>query len=104
MQKLYSQGPQAYCLPQHAIPTALLFPYKVVQTKDLMVHLTEFTTPGYRQVFLDGRPHPPADEWNPAWMGHSVGPLGRRYARHRQHGFNEITPGIRCAQRETACR
>jgi hypothetical protein len=94
MQKLYSQGPQAYCLPQHAVPTALLFPYKVVQTRDLMVHLTEFTTPGYRQVFLDGRPHPPADEWNPAWMGHSVGRWEGDTLVIDSTGFNEITPGF----------
>ncbi|MEQ1579862.1 MAG: carboxypeptidase-like regulatory domain-containing protein [Steroidobacteraceae bacterium] len=94
MQKLYSQGPQAYCLPQHAIPTALLFPYKVVQTRDLMVHLTEFTTPGYRQVFMDGRPHPPADEWNPAWMGHSVGHWEGDTLVIDTTGFNEVTPGF----------
>ncbi len=94
MQKLYSQGPHAYCLPQHAIPTALLFPYKVVQTKDLMVHLTEFTTPGYRQVFMDGRPHPPADEWNPAWMGHSVGHWEGDSLVIDSTGFNEVTPGF----------
>ncbi len=94
MQQLYSQGPQAYCLPQHAVPTALLFPYKVVQTKDLMVHLTEFTTPGYRQVFLDGRPHPPADEWNPAWVGHSTGYWEGDTLVIDSIGFNEITPGF----------
>jgi len=27
--------------------------------------------PGFRQIFLDGRPHPEFP--NPSWMGHSVG-------------------------------
>ena len=94
LQKLYPQGPQAYCLPQHAVPTALLFPYKVVQTKELMVHLTEATTPGHRQVFMDGRPHPPADEWNPAWMGHSIARWEGDTLVIDSTGFNEVTPGF----------
>ena len=28
---------------------------------------------GYRQVFMDGRGHPPADELQPSWQGHSTG-------------------------------
>ncbi len=94
LQQLYPQGPQAYCLPQHAVPTALLFPYKVVQTKELMVHLTEATTPGHRQVFMDGRPHPPADEWNPAWMGHSIARWEGDTLVIDSTGFNEVTPGF----------
>jgi len=27
----------------------------------------------YRQVFLDGRKHPPADDLFPNWYGHSIG-------------------------------
>jgi len=94
LRKINSQGPAVYCLPQSAIPTDLPFPYKVVQTKDLMVHLVEFTTPGYRQVFLDGRPHPPSEEWNPAWLGHSVGHYDGDTLVIESVGFNEITPGF----------
>jgi hypothetical protein len=94
LREINNQGSAAYCLPQHAVPTALLFPYKVVQTDDLMIHLTEFTTPGYRQVFLDGRPHPPANEWNPAWHGHSVGSWEGDTLVIDSVGFNEITPGF----------
>jgi len=94
LRKINQQGPHAYCLPQSAIPTELPFPYKVVQTKDLMVHLVEFTTPGYRQVFLDGRPHPPSEEWNPAWLGHSVGHYEGDTLVIESVGFNEITPGF----------
>jgi hypothetical protein len=43
---------------------------KFVQTADLLVALFE-ETPGYRQIFLDGRDHPDAP--NPSWMGHSIG-------------------------------
>ena len=94
LNRINQQGPHAYCLPQSAIPTTLPFPYKFVQTHDLIVHLTEFTTPGYRQVFLDGRPHPPAEEWNPAWYGHSVGHWEGDTLVIDSVGFNEITPGF----------
>jgi hypothetical protein len=36
-----------------------------------VILLFEGETPGYRQVFLDGRSHPAA--FGPTWMGHSVG-------------------------------
>ena len=48
LNRINQQGPAVYCLPQSAIPTTLPFPYKFVQTHDLIVHITEFTTPGYR--------------------------------------------------------
>lgn len=43
---------------------------KFVQTPGLLVILFE-DTPGFRQVFLDGRRHPAVP--NPSWMGHSIG-------------------------------
>jgi hypothetical protein len=88
----YNQGPAAYCMPQSAIPSTLLFPFKIAQTNDLIVHMTEFTTPGYRQVFLDARKHPA--DWNPAWMGHSVGKWEGDTLVIDSVGFNEITPGF----------
>jgi hypothetical protein len=27
----------------------------------------------HRVIYMDGRPHPPADEWIPTWTGHSIG-------------------------------
>jgi hypothetical protein len=93
LQKINQQGAHVYCLPQSATPITLPFPHKFVQTKDVLVHITEFTTPGYRQIFLDGRPHPPADEWNPAWMGHSVGHWEGDTLVVDSVGFNEIATG-----------
>jgi hypothetical protein len=43
---------------------------KFVQTPAVLVMLFE-DAPGFRQVFLDGRRHPP--DPNPTWLGHSVG-------------------------------
>lgn len=40
-----------------------------MQTQTLLVIIAEGELP--RQVFLDGRGHP--KDWNPAWMGHSIG-------------------------------
>ena len=53
--------PRAYALTQ---------PYKIVQAPELVVILHENGTL-YRQIFLDGRPHPTNAQ--PAWMGYSIG-------------------------------
>lgn len=86
------QNAGVFCLPQAATPSMLGFPHKLVQTPAVIVHLTEFTTPGYRQIFLDGRPHP--KEWNPAWMGHSVGHWEGDTLVVDTVGFNELTAGF----------
>jgi carboxypeptidase family protein len=65
-------APHTRCLPQ-GIPTpASIGPFmaKAVQTQSLLVVLFE-DTGGFRQIFLDGRPHP-ADP-DPSWVGHSIG-------------------------------
>jgi carboxypeptidase family protein len=63
--------PRALCLPtgvprMHALDLA-----KFIQTPDLLVVLVELSVPGVRQIFLDGRPHPP--NLQPSWLGHSIG-------------------------------
>jgi hypothetical protein len=63
--------PRAQCLPSGIVRTHGLDLAKLVQTPALLVMLVESSVPGVRQVFLDGRPHPPALE--PSWLGHSVG-------------------------------
>ncbi len=87
------QGPAAYCLPQHATPTALFFPYQFVQTKDVLVQITEYLTPGHRMIYLDGRQHPDPNEYVPGWFGHSVGRWEGDTLVIDTTGFNEITPG-----------
>jgi hypothetical protein len=63
--------PISRCLPAGPVP--LLGPgfFKLVQTPALLVMMFEDDTPGYRQVFLDGRSHP--KDFGPTWLGHSVG-------------------------------
>jgi hypothetical protein len=65
-------APHNHCLPgpPPAPGSAAPFIAKFVQTRSLLVILFE-DTPGFRQVFLDGRGHPL--NWDPTWMGHSIG-------------------------------
>jgi hypothetical protein len=67
-------NPDAHCLPMgfmqlHGHPQ----PRKIVQTPELIVIMYEGNQ-GLRQIFLDGRPLPKADEsLQPWWYGYSVG-------------------------------
>jgi hypothetical protein len=63
--------PMGLCLPLGVTMFGTFFPYRVVQTPTIVVMIDEADTPGYRQIFLDGRSHPKNLE--PTWMGHSVG-------------------------------
>jgi len=56
------------------------------------VQIIEFVTPGFRQIFLDGRSRP--ELWNPAWYGHSAGHWEGDTLVVESSGFNEITPGF----------
>jgi len=84
------KNPAAYCLPSNATPSMYPSPQKLIQTPSVIVQLTEWFDPGYRQIFLDGRDHP--KDWNPSWMGHSVGHWEGDTLVVETVGFNEITP------------
>ncbi len=62
-------SPQARCLPSAVLRFGPLF--QLVQSKDYMVSISDDDSPGFHQIYLDGRKHP-ADP-NPAWYGHNVG-------------------------------
>jgi hypothetical protein len=89
-----AQNPGAYCLPQFAVLTMTIFPYKFVQADTAIMQMVEFMTPGWRQIFMDGRPHPKPEDWNPAWHGHSVGRWEGDTLVIDTVGFNEVTPGF----------
>ena len=80
----------AYCLPQTALPITLAYPTKIVQSESVIVQLIEWSTPGVRQIFLDGRSFP--EYWNPGWLGHSTGAWDGDTLVVETVGFNEITP------------
>ena len=62
-------SPQARCLPSAPLRNGPLWEF--VQSKDYLVYISDDESPGFHQIYLDGRPHP-ADP-NPAWYGHSIG-------------------------------
>jgi hypothetical protein len=49
-----------------------LFPIQILESPGQLVIIRE--TGGMpRRIYTDGREHPPADELEPTWMGHSIG-------------------------------
>ena len=67
--------PHNQCLPM-GVPRVTPFPYRFVQnyTHKAATHLFilhEGNIHTYRQIFMDGRPHP--KELDPTWLGHSIG-------------------------------
>ena len=65
-----NSDPQANCLPVPP-PRATPYPWRVVSIPTHTFFLYEMYD--YRQVFMDGRKHPPLDELDPTWKGHSIG-------------------------------
>lgn len=62
-------NPQAHCLPSGPLRNGPLWQF--VQSKDFLVYISDDESPGFHQVYLDGRGHP--KDPNPAWYGHSIG-------------------------------
>jgi len=62
-------SPSARCLPDAVLRLGPFF--KLVQTPSLLILILEEEVPGYRQAFLDGRPHP--ENLDPTWYGHAIG-------------------------------
>lgn len=76
MKTLKSQDdPQANCMPS-GIPRGNPYPWRIVQfpTHKAATHiwiLYEGNIHSFRQIFMDGRPHP--EDPDPTWWGHSIG-------------------------------
>jgi hypothetical protein len=62
-------SPAVRCMPDAILRLTPVF--KILQTPSVVMVVIEAETPGYYQVFLDGRGHP--KEVTPAWYGHSIG-------------------------------
>jgi Carboxypeptidase regulatory-like domain len=62
-------SPQAHCLPSGPLRNGPLWQF--VQSKDYLVYISDDESPGFHQIYLDGRSHP--SDPNPAWYGHSIG-------------------------------
>jgi len=62
-------SPQAHCLPSAVTRVGPL--YEFVQSKAFLVMISDDDSPGFHQIYLDGRSHP--KEPDPLWYGHNIG-------------------------------
>jgi hypothetical protein len=69
-QRLAREDPEANCLPT-GVPRIAPYPWTFATAPGRLYMLFEGNIHSYRQIFMDGRPHPP--DPNPTWYGHSVG-------------------------------
>ena len=68
-ENLRKDNPQAHCLPSAILRRGPI--YEFVQGRELMVEISDDDSPGFFQIYLDGRGHP-ADP-NPQWYGDNIG-------------------------------
>ena len=64
------EDPEANCLPT-GVPRIAPYPWTFATAPSRLYILFEGNIHSYRQIFMDGRPHP--RDLNPTWYGHSVG-------------------------------
>jgi hypothetical protein len=66
--------PEGMCLPPGG-PRAMGSPYpaEFIQDRDRIVVIFEGGGHVWREIHMDGRGHPPAEELNPTYFGHSIG-------------------------------
>ena len=69
-QHLSQDDPETNCLPT-GVPRHAPYPWKFVESPPYIYMLFEGNIHSYRQIFMDGRPHP--TDPNPTWYGHSIG-------------------------------
>jgi hypothetical protein len=61
-------SPQAHCLPPPVLRLGPIFQF--VQSQAFLIVISDDDSPGFHQIYLDGRSHP--KDPNPAWYGHAV--------------------------------
>jgi hypothetical protein len=64
------EDPEANCLPT-GVPRIAPYPWRIVEAPTHIFFLFEGNIHTYRQIFMDGRPHP--KDPDPTWYGHSIG-------------------------------
>lgn len=68
--------PEGYCLPPGG-PRLMATPYpmEIIQLPEQkrIIMIFEGATHVWREIYMDGRPHPQDDALNPTYLGHSVG-------------------------------
>jgi hypothetical protein len=86
--------PEGYCLPPGG-PRLMATPYpaEIIQLPDQkrIIMIFEGATHIWREIYMDGRPHPQGDALNPTYLGHSVGHWEGDTLVVDIVGFNEAT-------------
>jgi len=86
--------PEGYCLPPGG-PRLMATPYpmEIIQLPEQkrIIMTFEGATHIWREIYLDGRPHPHGDALNPTYLGHSVGRWEGDTLVIDVVGFNEAT-------------
>ena len=73
-----------------ATPRSSPYPFRFVETPARIFILAE-SVHAYRQLFMDGRTHPPADDLQQSWQGHSIGRWDGDTLVVDTVGFNDLT-------------
>jgi hypothetical protein len=86
--------PEGYCLPPGG-PRMMATPYpmEIIQLPEQkrIIMIFEGATHIWREIYMDGRPHPKGDDLNPTFLGHSVGRWEGDTLVVDVVGFNEAT-------------
>jgi hypothetical protein len=86
--------PEGYCLPPGG-PRLMATPYpmEIIQLPEQkrILMIFEGATHIWREIYMDGRPHPEGDALNPTYLGHSVGKWEGETLVVDIVGFNEQT-------------
>jgi hypothetical protein len=86
--------PEGFCLPPGG-PRLMATPYpmEIIQLPDQkrILMIFEGATHIWREIYMDGRPHPKGDDLNPTYLGHSVGRWDGDTLVVDIVGFNEQT-------------
>ena len=86
--------PESSCLPPGGPRMmATPFPMEIIQLpeQERIIMIFEGATHIWREIYMDGRPHPKGDALNPTFLGHSVGRWERDTLVVDVVGFNETT-------------
>jgi hypothetical protein len=91
---LSKYDPEGYCLPPGG-PRMMATPYpmEIIQLPEQkrIFMIFEGATHIWREIHMDGRPHPQGDALNPTYLGHSVGRWEKDTLVVDTVGFNEGT-------------
>jgi hypothetical protein len=83
--------PEEKCFPA-GVPRIYLhrYPFEILQVSGRMIMFFEYDH-FVRQIWIDGRDHPKAEELDPTWMGHSIGRWEGETLVVDTVGFNDRT-------------